>query len=159
VIEEFQSTHPERAIKAEFDLPNAITVDASRIGQLFSNLLGNTLLYGVENEPVCGRYLIALIVNCQLKVSVAPRGHATIERLFRPFFRGDVRPSQQGSGLGLYIASEIARAHGGKLVFLRPPKRPVSFSQCQSEADLKRGILQISRKEPGLSSTKRAIAM
>jgi signal transduction histidine kinase len=35
--------------------------------------------------------------------------------LFRPFFRGEVRGSQQGLGLGLYIASEIARVHGGKL--------------------------------------------
>ncbi len=30
-------------------------------------------------------------------------------------FRGEVRSSQQGLGLGLYIASEIARVHGGKL--------------------------------------------
>ncbi len=35
--------------------------------------------------------------------------------MFHPFFRGAVRPSQQGLGLGLYISSEIARAHRGTL--------------------------------------------
>jgi signal transduction histidine kinase len=38
-----------------------------------------------------------------------------MERLFHPFARGQVRPSQQGLGLGLYIAAEIARAHGGTI--------------------------------------------
>jgi signal transduction histidine kinase len=38
-----------------------------------------------------------------------------MERLFSPFSRGEVRPSQQGLGLGLYIASEIAKAHGGTI--------------------------------------------
>ena len=38
-----------------------------------------------------------------------------MERLFYPFSRGEVRPSQQGLGLGLYIASEIAKAHDGAI--------------------------------------------
>ena len=38
-----------------------------------------------------------------------------MERLFTPFSRGEVRPNQQGLGLGLYFAAEIARAHGGTL--------------------------------------------
>ena len=36
-------------------------------------------------------------------------------RLFEPFVRGDVRDAGHGLGLGLHIASEIAKAHGGRL--------------------------------------------
>jgi sigma-B regulation protein RsbU (phosphoserine phosphatase) len=38
-----------------------------------------------------------------------------MKQLFHPFYRGTVKQSLQGLGLGLYIASEIARAHGGTL--------------------------------------------
>ena len=39
----------------------------------------------------------------------------TMERLFKPFSRrADGRP-HSGLGLGLYIASEVARAHGGAI--------------------------------------------
>ena len=38
-----------------------------------------------------------------------------MEYLFQPFYRAKVRRTQQGLGLGLYIASEIAKAHGGTL--------------------------------------------
>jgi signal transduction histidine kinase len=45
-----------------------------------------------------------------------------MERLFFPFWRGEVRPNQQGLGLGLYIASEIAKAHGGTLNVTSTPQ-------------------------------------
>ena len=38
-----------------------------------------------------------------------------INRLFHPFYRVTAQDAPQGLGLGLYIASEIARAHGGKI--------------------------------------------
>ena len=38
-----------------------------------------------------------------------------IQKLFEPFVREQVRPSQEGLGLGLFICSEIAKAHGGTL--------------------------------------------
>jgi len=53
------------------------------------------------------------------RLSVANGGEpipqAAMERLFEPFFRGEVRASRQGLGLGLHIASQIARAHDGVL--------------------------------------------
>ena len=38
-----------------------------------------------------------------------------MDHLFKPFSRASARAGQQGLGSGLYIASEIARAHDGSL--------------------------------------------
>ncbi len=116
VIDELQSTHPETIIRTDFALTSPVAVDPIRIGQLLSNLLSNALIYGVEGEPVS---VIAKTTQDQFELAVCnvgePIAAAAMERLFQPFARGEVRPSQQGLGLGLYIASEIARAHGGTL--------------------------------------------
>jgi signal transduction histidine kinase len=40
---------------------------------------------------------------------------ATLARLFQPFSRDAAGTPKAGLGLGLYIASEIARSHGGTL--------------------------------------------
>ena len=115
IIAELQAIHPGRAIEAEFLLTQSVVADSNRIGQLFSNLVGNALTYGAKSEPVRvkattnGRFVLAV---CNNGAAIPP---ATMARLFQPFARGDVRREQQGLGLGLYIASEIARAHGGKI--------------------------------------------
>jgi sigma-B regulation protein RsbU (phosphoserine phosphatase) len=83
---------------------------------MVSNLLGNALTHGAPDEPI---RIHAAIDGAELELWIANRGQpiapATMERLFQPFFRGEVRPSQQGLGLGLHIASEIAKAHGGRI--------------------------------------------
>ena len=135
IVDELQSTHPESIIKTDFALTKPVTADAVRIGQLFSNLLGNALTYGVEGEPVT----VIAKTEEQFELAVCNTGNpisaAAMERLFFPFSRGEVRPSQQGLGLGLYIASEIAKAHGGTIdvtstpaltcFTLRMPLRPM----------------------------------
>jgi phosphoserine phosphatase RsbU/P len=116
VIEELQATHPDRIVEVEFSLTEIVYCDRARIAQLFSNLLGNAMTHGAPNIPIKVRATTSADV---FELSVANGGEpispAAMERLFEPFFRGSIRPSQQGLGLGLYIASEIARAHGGAL--------------------------------------------
>ena len=46
---------------------------------------------------------------------------AAMQKLFEPFFRGDIRASRQGLGLGLHIASQIAQAHGGRIEVTSTP--------------------------------------
>jgi signal transduction histidine kinase len=116
VIAELQSRWPNRAIEPMFALDRPISCDRGRIAQLLSNLLGNALTYGASDEPI---RIVAKTSAGTFELSVANRGapipEESMERLFHPFTRGTDRPSREGLGLGLYIASEIASAHGGEL--------------------------------------------
>ena len=90
--------------------------DSARIAQLFSNLLVNAVTHGDPAAPV---RVYVRSGDQGFELAVANRGEPLpaklIEWLFQPFSRASFRPGQQGLGLGLYIASEIARAHGGSL--------------------------------------------
>lgn len=116
VVSELRSIAPGRTITAEYRLGEPVSCDRMRIGQLLSNLLGNALTHGAKDEPV---RIEASTDHGELTIAVSNGGTPipaeAIERLFQPFFRGSDR-ARQGLGLGLHIASEIARAHGGKLV-------------------------------------------
>ena len=116
VLSETQTSSPDRVIRVDIALSRPVLCDASRIGQLFSNLLGNAVTHGAPDQPI---RVTARIEGATMELSVANSGDPipteALQHLFRPFFRGKVRPSQNGLGLGLYIAAEIARAHDGTL--------------------------------------------
>ena len=116
VVNEMRAGHPDRAIEIRFDMPHVIDVDHARIAQMFSNLLGNAITHGAEDRPIV---VEATVADGKFALSVANGGEpipqVALDRLFQPFYRGEVRPSMQGLGLGLYIASQIAEAHGGHI--------------------------------------------
>jgi signal transduction histidine kinase len=116
VISELGLSFPGQTIDARFALTENVRCDGGRIAQLFSNLLGNALSHGTAAMPV--RVWAATRENA-FELSVANSGEPiaaeALAKLFQPFYRGASRPSLQGLGLGLFIASEIARAHGGTL--------------------------------------------
>jgi signal transduction histidine kinase len=116
VVDELRSAWPDRAIKTDFSIDRGVNCDPNRIAQLTSNLIGNALKHGDGKTPV--RVVAATTGECfELSVanSGAPIAPEVIGKLFQPFFRGTPQSTYEGLGLGLYIASEIARAHGGKL--------------------------------------------
>ena len=116
VVQELETSQPSRTITCEIDVPEPISFDPGRIGQLVSNLLANALTHGDPRSPVrLGASTRDLALEVWVANAGAPIPPKAMKRLFQPFFRGEVRASQNGLGLGLHIASEIARAHGGVL--------------------------------------------
>ncbi|UFW78932.1 PAS domain-containing sensor histidine kinase [Rhizobium sp. SU303] len=116
VIEELRFSHLDRGIEVTIEFDGPINCDSGRIGQLVSNLLGNALTHGTPDEPV---RLSAATVDGKLELWIAnggaPISSEAMTGLFQPFFKGEAGTSQRGLGLGLHIASEIARAHGGTI--------------------------------------------
>ena len=122
VVAELASVSPERHIRSEFRIQEPVNCDRGRIGQLLSNLLGNAITHGAKGEPI---RVEAHTTEDALVISVANGGdvidQTKLDRLFQPFVRGDLGPNQAGLGLGLHIASEIAKAHDGVLAVTSTP--------------------------------------
>lgn len=116
VVAEVQASNPNRAIDLSIDLTGTVRCDAKRIEQLLSNLLANAIEHGAPRTP------IAVAVrrdDREFELRVINEGPTipaeAIRSLFQPYFRGGQSGSTVGLGLGLYIVSEIAKAHGGTM--------------------------------------------
>nr|WP_281261285.1 GAF domain-containing sensor histidine kinase [Devosia submarina] len=114
VMDELRLSHPDRTIVAQLPPQAPILADHNRLAQLFSNLLSNALTHGSMDAPV---RVEARLEGDQLQIQVSnagkPMAADQIDKLFLPFRRG--ASQSQGLGLGLFIASQIALAHGGTL--------------------------------------------
>jgi signal transduction histidine kinase len=119
VITELQLVHPDRKIDVMIDLRAPVVCDIGRMTQLLSNLLANALIHGDPAAPV---EVIASSANEVFTLAVANGGtpipEETRSTLFQPFTQTQEGTSANGLGLGLYIASEIAKAHDGTLAVL-----------------------------------------
>jgi len=113
----------EAAVKIYLDsaesLPPVIA-DKEKLKMALENLLDNALRYNVNDGEVVVKIEPATDTNF-LMVSVKDTGigisPSDIPKLFTKFYRGEnaLKFKTEGSGLGLYIARNIIRAHGGKL--------------------------------------------
>lgn len=120
-VDDASASHPTTEFKFETkgDLSGAF--DKVRLHQLFTNVLVNAAQYGDKGKPVL---LKAERVDNQLVVTttnfgkVIPPAHWA--EIFKPLVQledvidEDSRP-KTSLGLGLYVAKEIAGAHGGTI--------------------------------------------
>ena len=120
VLAEVRTVHPSRVIEARFENGGEVRCDPARIAQLFSNLLATAVAHGDPALPVqVHARSDANGFRLVVRNGGTPIPAETQARLFEPFWRGGdaaTAPAMaMGLGLGLYIAAEIAKAHGGTL--------------------------------------------
>lgn len=51
IVAEFENVHSDRVIETVINIPGTVRIDAGRISQMLSNLLGNAISYGAANKP------------------------------------------------------------------------------------------------------------
>lgn len=109
-----------------------VSLDAARIQLMLMNLVGNALRYSsVDDGPV---ELGVEADEQQLTFRVRDHGPgipaAQRAGIGEPFYRPDASRTRDtgGTGLGLYLARQIARAHGGDLLLEDVEGRGASFA-------------------------------
>jgi signal transduction histidine kinase len=121
LFDEFRTAHPSRVIRFQSDGEQTGEWDADRLRQAISNLLGNAVQHGAENAPIdlklTGETSDVVVVVHNDGPPIPP---GELPRIFEPLVRGasaeHPKHNRPGSiGLGLYIAREVARSHGGRI--------------------------------------------
>ncbi|MGO9778037.1 MAG: sensor histidine kinase [Terracidiphilus sp.] len=123
------------AIQYEPGAPVVLNADPDQLEQMFINLLANAVDASLANGAQGARVSWRVAGGAAL-VSIEDRGLgiANAENLFVPFYT--TKPA--GSGVGLALAQQIARAHGGEIRLLNREDGPgaratVRLPAAQSE--------------------------
>jgi PAS domain S-box-containing protein len=97
-----------------------VEVDPDRLAQAVDNLISNALRHG--SPPV---QVTAVDAGPRVEIRVADAGTGPPARLQSHLFQRFTTGAHRGTGLGLFIVRELARAHGGDASYELPtPARP-----------------------------------
>lgn len=120
LVEDARLAHPESKVLLEAPSTLMARFDPDRMAQVMSNLLSNARHHGLPGEPIWVRMTGNAGCTTLIVANLAPPiAEAKLGTLFEPFKLasvGNIR-NPDGLGLGLYIASEVAKGHGGTLEY------------------------------------------
>lgn len=114
-VQELSQVFPDRVLRHVQQGPGPCIADADRLAQLVGNLVSNAMAYGEPGAPLV---VTSTREDAFFSLSVHNQGQpipaATMEGMFERMVRGcDQVNTGRSVGLGLFIVSEIAKAHGG----------------------------------------------
>lgn len=118
------------AVELHAPLPVVAPVDRDALVQALINLLANAAKYAADGQRVLVSALpeaggVALAVQ-DFGPGIAPAEQA---KVFQPFYRvgSELTRTTTGSGLGLALVAETARAHGGRVELESTPGQGSAF--------------------------------
>ncbi len=118
VFESFEIIAKEKNIKLRCDkeYPNGVYVlgDRGKIGQVLTNLIGNSIFYGNEGGETVARFFsVDEIVTIEISDNGPGIEEKSLPRLFERFYRVEKSRNRNegGSGLGLAIVKHIIESH------------------------------------------------
>src|SRR5580765_526637 len=129
-VEQFKAEAEARGVRLSADaaIPEVkVLADHERVGHVFANLVGNALRHTQRDGSVI---LGASVTNGAVRFTVTDTGKGIPkeyqERIFEKFFQVPEN-GPKGTGLGLYIAREIVRGHGGDIGVESEPGKGSTF--------------------------------
>jgi len=134
LTEDYQASATDKGMTLSFDLPPKLPViqgDRQKFEVALHNLIGNAIKY----TPTGGAVSVSVREDADmLLIEVADTGigigEDEIERIFERFYRANdpLVSDETGTGLGLTLAREVARLHGGDIVVESDPGNGSKFS-------------------------------
>jgi len=132
--EDYQAQARAKGVSLSFELPPKLPVargDREKLAVALHNLVGNAIKYTPEGGSVSVRVEAD---ETRLSVAVADTGYGIPEedqeRIFQRFVRVQEErvQAQSGTGIGLALAREIARLHGGEITLESTPDQGSTFT-------------------------------
>jgi len=115
VIIRVRSRHKNLDVELKLDSIEPIQGDVVRLTQVFDNLFSNAVKYAAGSKIT----VVTKTENDALLISFSDHGPGIskvyLPYIFERFYRVPGAHSSAGSGLGLYICSQIINAHHGKI--------------------------------------------